>query len=137
MSEANARTTRMDDTEEYYRRATREMSLTPQEQYLYQHHLNNLYGSGKVLQGRDVSTVLQMVADGPDGRYYNIPLVWDGKVLSEDDAKAKAAEIGWDKWPGYQTIEGAEGRYGLMHNYMDRDVSVWRNLRRSPGVSAR
>ena len=120
---------------ENYLRATKEMSLTPQEQYLYQHHLDNLHGTGKVMQpGGDISTILQTVVPGPDNRYYNIPMVWDGKVLSREAAGAKAAEVGWDKWPSYDTPRAADTRYMQMHSYMDRDVGVWRNRRQRPGM---
>lgn len=121
-------------TDEYYRRATKELSLTPQEQNLYRYHLDNLYGTGKIRQGRDISTVLQTVVTGPDNRYYNIPTVWGGKILSPEAAQAKAAEIGWDKWPSYETPDAADARYMQMHGYFDRDIGVYRNQRQRPGM---
>jgi len=65
------------------------LSLSPQEQNLYLHHLNNLHGDGKVVQKNgDISTLLQAVVSGPGG-YYNIPTVWEGKELSVPEKKAE------------------------------------------------
>lgn len=107
--------------------ANTELKLTPQEQFLYQHHLSNLTGSGKVMQpGGDISTVLQAVVTGPDGRFYNIPTVWEGQILSPEQARQRAAAVGWDKWPSYAAPTVADERYMAMHRYMDRDVGIYR-----------
>jgi hypothetical protein len=104
-------------------RAIEGMSLSDPEQNLYTHHLTNLYGPGKVVQpNQDISTVLQSVVTGPDGKFYSIPTVWDGKVLPPDQASKKAASVGWDKWPSYDTPEAADARYMQMHDYMNKDV---------------
>lgn len=106
-----------------YDEATQQLSLSPQEQYLYLHHLNNLYGPGKVLNADgSVSTMLQAVVSGPGGKYYNIPTVWGGQVLDIYSASQLAGQVGWDKWPSYATPEQADARYELMHPYFERDV---------------
>jgi hypothetical protein len=97
--------------------------LTPQEQNLVEHHLDNLYGPGKVITpSGNVSSVLQAVVDGPGGRYYNIPTVWDGKALTVDEATDRAAKAGWNKWPSYATPEQADLRYEWMHDLMAKDT---------------
>jgi hypothetical protein len=97
--------------------------LTPEEQFLVSHHLNNLYGAGKVASlAGDISTVLQSPVEGPGGRYYNIPHVWNGEVLTTDEATARAAKVGWKKWPSYPTPDQAELRYEMMHGLMERDT---------------
>jgi hypothetical protein len=102
------------------------MQLTPQEQFLYQYHMRNLLGSGKIMQPNgDVSTLLQAVVTGPNGRYYNIPTVWGGKQLDPRAAAEQAAKIGWEKWPSYDTPEAADTRYMKMHDFMDKDVGLW------------
>jgi hypothetical protein len=110
-------------------------TLTPQEQNLVQHHLDNLYGPGKVISpsGDDVSTVLQAVVDGPGGRYYNIPTVWDGKALTVDEATERAAKAGWDKWPSYATPQQADLRYEWMHGALERDTERYRAAGGTPG----
>lgn len=117
--------TQLPQSRTYYNQASSALGLTPQEQFLYQHHLNNLYGTGKVIQpSGDISTVLQAVVTGPDGKYYNIPTVWNGQVLPPDQAAKQAASIGWDKWPSYATQDAADARYEAMHAYLEKDTSV-------------
>lgn len=102
--------------------AVKELGLSPQEQFLYQFHLNNLNGPGKVMQPNgQVSTLLQMAVRGPAGKFYNIPSVWGGQVLPEEQAKARAAAVGWDKWPAYSSAKAADARYQKMHEFIDRD----------------
>lgn len=102
------------------------LHLTPQERFLYQHHLTNLNGAGKVIQPNgDISTVEQMSFER-DGRTYNIPTVWNGKELKPDDAIAQAERVGLDKFPSYGSEDEAEGRYQAMHAYLDRDTSDYR-----------
>lgn len=109
-----------------YDQATMELSLSPQEQYLYQVHLNNLHGTGKVTHPNgDISTLLQTVVSGPNGLYYNIPTVWGGKVLDVPSARRMAEAVGWDKWPGYTTPKMADWRYGKMHDYLEQDTASY------------
>lgn len=105
--------------------ATKELNLTPQEQYLYQHHINNLTGSGKVTNpDGSISTIYQANVEGPGGRNYNIPTVWDGRILPVQQAVQRATQSpgGWNKWPSYATEEQAESRYNAMHDYMGEDT---------------
>ncbi|PWT78348.1 MAG: hypothetical protein C5B60_01285, partial [Chloroflexi bacterium] len=105
--------------------ATEALSLTPQEQYLYQHHLQNLYGPGKVIQpDGSVSTMLQANVAGPDGRSYNIPTVWYGRELPVPMARALAARAGWNNWPSYPDAGEAERRYADMHEFMEGDTAA-------------
>jgi hypothetical protein len=102
--------------------AMKDLQLTPQEQYLYQHHLNNLYGSGKVWNpDGSTSTILQETTER-DGRTYNYPTVWDGKILGSEQAQQRAGAVGWDKWPSYSSDQEAQARYDKMHSYMERDM---------------
>jgi hypothetical protein len=105
--------------------AMRDMKLTPQEQYLYQHHLNNLYGSGKIWnKDGSTSTILQDTIE-INGKTYNIPTVWDGKELSGFEATKRAAAEGMDNWPAYSSDDEAQNRYDKMHSYMERDMGDW------------
>lgn len=103
--------------------AVRQMNLTPQEQNLYQHHLGNLYGPGKVKNpSGSISTMLQAVVPGPGGRFYNIPTVWGGQALDVHTARQLAAQQGWNNWPSYPTPEAADLRYETMHDFVERDT---------------
>ncbi len=107
-----------------YQQATAALHLTPQEQYLYQMHLNNLQGEGKVTQPNgDISTLLQAVVTGPDGKFYSIPTVWGGQALDPQAAAQRAGAIGWDKWPSYASPDEADARYESMHKFIDMDTA--------------
>ena len=105
-----------------------ELNMTPQERDLYQRHLDNLYGKGGVDNPPTAenpegsrSSLFQSV-DKHDGRYYNLPNVYDGKKVDEAESLKRAGEQGWDKFPSYKTPEEAEARYQQMHDYMDKDT---------------
>ena len=98
--------------------------LSPQEQYLYQHHLNNLTHGGYVLQdqGRSVSTIYNTTVE-QDGKTYVIPTVWNGKILSEDEAGDMARQVGLERFPAYGSEQEANVRYmDQLHPMMERDV---------------
>lgn len=99
------------------------MLLTPQERFLYGHHMDNML-TGNVVRHPNgaISTVYQMSVEGPGGMTYNIPTVWGGKILPARQAIGRAAAEGWDKWPSYPNEQDAESRYQLMHAFMERDI---------------
>jgi hypothetical protein len=104
-------------------RAISDLKLSPQEQRLYEHHLNNLNGDGKVVHPNgDISTLYQTILYGSDGLYHNVPTVWNGKILHPQDAGRLAEQIGWSEFPGYTSPEIAESRYQQMHKYIDEDT---------------
>lgn len=102
-------------------RATREMQLTPQEQYAYHHHLNNLGMGGVVHDDGSVSTYLNRIIGFGDKQYW-IPTVWDNKIVPEDEAIKRALGVGLDKFPSYPNVDAAEKRYQDLHRYMDKDA---------------
>lgn len=108
-----------------FKAATEALNLTPQEQALYQRHLTNLYGPGGVDNADGSRSTLFQASVERDGKTYNIPTVWDGKILSVPDAVKKAQAAGWDKFPSYASEKEAEARYQQMHAYMDRDTSAY------------
>lgn len=115
-------------------RAIQAQKLTPQEQNLYLHGLTNMHtGKGVYQPGQGLSTIYNLNVEGPDGRAYNIPSVWDGKILNEDESKKRAAAVGWNKWPSYDTWQEADRRYlEDMHPYMDDDVQQF--MKANPGA---
>lgn len=71
------------------------------ENPIYLHHINNL-NSGRSVKNEDgsVSTVRTIIVG--DGEYeYLIPTVWNGKILSDEQAfkKAMASGVDWPKAP--------------------------------------
>ncbi|TGV15832.1 hypothetical protein EN816_00850 [Mesorhizobium sp. M8A.F.Ca.ET.173.01.1.1] len=101
------------------------LKLTPQEQHLYQHHLDNLNNHTFVRnEDGSVSTLYQTSVD-IKGRTYNFPTVWDGKLLSPHAAVERSIkEGGLDSWPSYPTVDAAESRYQDMHKVLEQDVST-------------
>ena len=55
------------------------------------------------------------------GRHYNLPTVWDNKIVDPDEAMARSEATGLDKFPSYGSPEEAERRYDDMHQYMEQD----------------
>lgn len=123
--------------------ASQLLQLSPQERALYQMHLDNLHGPGGVDNPPDEqhpqgsrSSLYQAVQER-DGKFYNIPTVWNGKREVEPYTKpdgtvmdvpnktalANVAKIGWDKFPSYSDPDQADARYDAMHQFMDRDTA--------------
>ena len=98
-----------------------DLKMTPQEQFLYQIHLNNLRNPVVNPDG-SVSTLLQTSFEHDDGRTYNVPTVWEGAKHKPEDAIARALKIGLEKYPSYKSEDEAEKRYEEMHKYMERDL---------------
>lgn len=97
------------------------LGLTPAERKLYERHLHNLDTAPVRNADGSGSTLLQMTVE-MDGRTYSIPTVWDGKVLSEDKALARAKSEGLENFPSYATREEAQARYDAMHRFIEKDV---------------
>lgn len=108
---------------ENYHAAHAELDMTPEEQALYMRHLGNVTGPGGVDHpdgGR--STLYQMSTQIGD-RVYNIPTVWDGKIVPPEQALKLAFMEGINKFPSYASIDDAEARYMAMHRFMDMDIA--------------
>ena len=121
------------------------LNLTPQERALYERHLTNLTGPGGVdnaptpdnPQGSRSTLFQTSIERG--GKHYNIPTVWDGKILAQFDDKGKftgapeaekrAEAYGLDKFPSYNSEAEAEARYQQMHQFMDQDTAQYLKAR--------
>lgn len=101
--------------------AEKELKLTPQEKALYERHLINL-GSGGVPNKDGTTSTLYQTSTEIDGKVYNIPTVWDGKILDPNDAIDRALKEGIDKFPSYGSEKEAEDRYAKMHEFMEKDI---------------
>jgi hypothetical protein len=108
-----------------FRAAVNEMNLRTQEQDLYKRHLKNLYGPGGVNNPDGSRSTLFQASVEVGGKTYNIPTVWDGKILKADDALERAKKEGLDKFPSYSSQEEAEARYSQMHEYMEKDTAKY------------
>ena len=98
------------------------MHLNPQEKALYQRHLTNLNGPGGVDNPNGSRSTLFQANVEVNGKNYNIPTVYDGKILTPKDALARAKAQGIDTFPSYPDEDTAEARYQQMHQYMEKDT---------------
>ena len=98
------------------------LKMTPQEKALYQRHLDNLNGPGGVDNANGSRSTLYQMGVDVDGKTYNIPTVYDGKILKPADAVKRAEKEGWDKFPSYASEDEAESRYSEMHKFMEKDT---------------
>lgn len=106
----------------HFDEANAAMNLSPQEQGLYQRHLTNLTGPGGVDNPNGSRSTLFQASVDVGGKTYNIPTVWDGKILPPKDALVRAKAEGIETFPAYNSEGEAEARYQQMHTYMEKDT---------------
>lgn len=119
--------------------ANSQLKMTPQERALYERHLQNLTGPGGVDNKDGSRSSLYQSVQEHNGRFYNIPTVWNGRIETQKwrdpkngkvwDVPNKAAlanveREGWDKFPSYSTPEEADARYEKMHQFMEKDTAA-------------
>lgn len=109
--------------------ADKALNLTPQERALYGRHLTNLYGSGGVDNKDGSRSTLYQMSTEIDGRTYNLPTVYDGKIVSPDEAVDRARKAGLDNFPSYANQQEAEARYQAMHGFMEKDTAAFLQAR--------
>jgi len=117
--------------------ATADLKLTPQEQALYQRHVTNLTGPGGVDNADGSRSTLSQMSIERDGKTYNVPTVWDGKILPPADAMKRADQEGLDKFPSYGSQSEAEARYAQMHSYMEKDTAQYLQQRKANPFGAK
>lgn len=121
-----------------YTQANQDMRLNPQEQAFYQRHLTNLNGNGGVDNPDGSRSTLYQSVQEHNGKYYNVPTVWNGARETEPYTNPKTGETmdvpnqtalqnvekaGWDTFPSYSTPDEADARYDQMHGYMEKDTA--------------
>lgn len=115
------------------------LNLTPQEQFLYQKHLDNLWGEGGQDNSDGSRSSLYQSVQEHDGQFYNVPTIWNGNRETEkytndegqtfdvpnQTALNNIAATGWDKFPSYPDPDTADARYDEMHQYMEQDTKAY------------
>lgn len=124
--------------DKHFKEADEALGFTQQEGDLYKRHLFNLYGSGGVDNPDGSRSSLYQAVQEHEGKFYNIPTVWDGKREIEpwtrpsdnktfdvpnDKAISNVEKEGWDRFPSYATPDEADERYDQMHKFMEQDTS--------------
>lgn len=131
----------MADRNSNFNKAKADLGLNDQESALYQRHLDNLYSDKGVNHPDGSRSTLYQAVESHEGKFYNIPTVWDGKVETEpwtrpsdgrqfdvpnQTALDNVNKEGWDTFPSYGTPDEADNRYSAMHDYMEQDTLDWR-----------
>ena len=124
----------MSDLANFYRPqladAKRRLFLSPEEAALYERHLQNLWGPGGVDNPDGSRSTLFQMSQDVGGRTYNMPTVYDGKILPPDAAFARAQAEGLSRFPSYASPAQAEQRYQQMHGQMEGDRGADTDIRR-------
>lgn len=120
-----------------FKDADDKLDLTPEERSLYKRHLDNLNGPGGVDNPDGSRSSLYQAVQEHNGKFYNIPTVWNGKREVEPYTKqdgtlidvpnatalANVEKEGWNKFPSYSTPDEADERYDKMHQFMEKDTA--------------
>ena len=105
--------------------ANQAMKMSPQEQALYQMHLQNLHGPGGVDNPDGSRSSLYQTTVEIEGKTYSLPTVWNGQIVSPQQAVQNAQQYGLDKFPSYSSDQEAQARYDQMHDYMEKDTAAY------------
>lgn len=130
----------------HFNAAVADLGLNQQEQFLYQTHLNNLYGPGGTNNDDGSRSTLYQSVQEHNGKFYNIPTVWNGNRETEpwtnsqgktfdvpnSTALSNVSKVGWDKFPSYDDPDTADTRYAAMHDYMEQDTNDYFNTPQGP-----
>lgn len=105
------------------------LNLNPEEKGLYQRHLTNLNGPGGIDNPDGTRSTLLNATIERDGKFYNTPMVWGGKIATPQEADDNIVKEGLNKFPSYKSSEEAKARYDAMHKYMERDTEAYQTRR--------
>lgn len=105
------------------------MVMSPQEKHLYDTHRDNLLGPGGVDNPDGTRSSLFIKTFDIDGKTYTLPTVYDGKVVSDQEAINRAHQIGIEKFPAYANPQKAQDRYMQLHQYMEQDTQNFMKAR--------
>jgi hypothetical protein len=102
-------------------------SLPGKEAALIEYHRDNLRNGTYLDKGGDISTVYITGVTGPDGKVYNVPGFWDGKLHTDvGEITDHAASLGWDKWPSYANGKLADAAAERDHKIVESDTTKFR-----------
>jgi hypothetical protein len=119
--------------EQNYAAARRQLKLSPQEQFLYQTHLENLAEGGVPNPAGGLSTLF-VSTHQVGGKTYVVPNVWDGAIVEPREGLMRAMAVGLEKFPAYRSEAEAQARYGAMHEYMAADLAKARQGEPMPTI---
>lgn len=139
----------MDGGQTNFSKADEALGLSEQEGNLYKRHLENLYGTGGVDNPDGSRSSLYQAVQEHNGKFYNIPTVWNGKREVEPYTKSDGTVMdvpnktaldnvereGYDKFPSYSDPDEADARYDQMHGFMEKDTQDYLHRARGGKVN--
>jgi len=98
------------------------MPLSDKEQALIDYHRSILANKKHMIKDGQLTTIwITGVTNPADGRIYNVPGYFDGKIQTDAAAQARAKEVGWDRFPSYENGEQANNAAREMHKIIEKD----------------
>ena len=98
------------------------MDLSNKEQNLIKYHREVLASRDHMIKdGLLTSIYIVGVTNPADGRIYNVPGYFDGKIQTDAAAQTRAKNIGWDKYPSYENGEQANKAAAKLHTIIEQD----------------
>ena len=98
------------------------MEISNKEQNLIKYHREVLANKEHMIEdGALTSIYIVGVTNPADGRIYNVPGYFDGKIQSDKNAADRARSIGWDKYPSYENGEQANRAAQKLHKIIEQD----------------
>ena len=95
---------------------------TSKEKRLFEYHQKQLRNGTYLVKDGQVTTIDLRGVTGPDGKIYNVPSFFNGKIQSEEAAITRAAKIGWKKYPAYATGKEANTAARRLHTLIEQDT---------------
>ena len=94
-----------------------------QKDAITQHHLNNLETGNAVVNKDGSTSTVRTIQVDIDGKPTLIPTVWDGKIVSNDEAARRAIESGV-QWPTAKTHEELRKFDQEIHKSFEADLKA-------------
>ena len=96
-------------------------TFTPQEKFLYEHHLQNLAMPEAQNEDGTHSSLLATTMSFGD-KTYILPSIYNGKRFDKpEDIEREARNVGLENFPSYASPEEADARYEQLHARMEQD----------------
>ena len=95
--------------------------FSKKELSLLKYHRDNLKNETYLDDKQGLTTINIMGITGDDDKIYNVPGYANGKRLTEDQARDRAAKIGFNKFPAYETGKASNVAARKLHKTIEAD----------------
>ena len=95
--------------------------FSKKELSLLKYHRDNLKNETYLDDKQGLTTINITGVTGDDGKIYNVPGYDKGKRLTDVQARDRAAEIGFNKFPSYKTGKASNVAAQKLHKTIEAD----------------